>query len=228
MVGPACVRSDMLRFYSRLLTIYSVKAFYFLLAIPLAAQPVFTVTETVKQGELIHIETTASGKLHAVLGKTTIPLFPDGKGGLEGLLPVAVTDRIGLVEVTIGSEEDRILHTAKVRVINGNYPIQNISASTGMKQLTPLPGEMEAMRALYTAVTPEKKFRTPFQLPVSECRNSLFGVLRYHNGKPSGNFHRGLDLRSPMGTPVGFAVGLGACGGGAGAGKPPAPGEPGA
>ncbi len=183
-----------------------MKAFYLLLTFPLLAQPTFTLTETVRQGELVHIETTASGKLHATLakatGKTTVPLFPDGKGGMEGLLPVAVTDSVGLFDVVIATEDNRTLHTVKVHVVNGKYPIQNISASTSMKQLTPLPGEMEAMRALYTAVTPEKKFFTPFHLPVSECRNSPFGVLRYHNGKPSGNFHRGLDLRSPMGTPI--------------------------
>ena len=201
------MRSDILRFYSRLpLTITGVRAFYLLLSFPLLAQPTFTITEAVKQGELIHIETTALDKLHATLvkptGKTTVPLFPDGRGGMEGLLPVAVTDPLGLFDVVIAAEDNHPLHTAKVRVVNGKYPIQNISASTSMKQLTPLPGEMEAMRTLYTAVTPEKKFRTPFQLPVSECRNSPFGVLRYHNGKPSGNFHRGLDLRSPLGTPI--------------------------
>jgi murein DD-endopeptidase MepM/ murein hydrolase activator NlpD len=32
--------------------------------------------------------------------------------------------------------------------------------------------------------------------------NSPFGVLRYHNGVYSGNFHRGMDLRSPKGRPV--------------------------
>ncbi len=201
------MRSDILKFYSRLpLTITGVKAFYLLLTIPLLGQPTFTITETVKQGELIHIETTASDKLYATLvksaGKTTVPLFADGKGGMEGLLPVAVTDPVGLFDVVIASDDNQPLHTATVRVINGKYPIRNISASASMKQLTPLPGEMEAMRALYSSVTPERKFRTPFQLPVSECRNSPFGVLRYHNGKPSGNFHRGLDLRSPMGTPI--------------------------
>jgi len=31
---------------------------------------------------------------------------------------------------------------------------------------------------------------------------SRFGVQRYLNGKPTGNFHAGLDQRSPAGTPV--------------------------
>lgn len=31
---------------------------------------------------------------------------------------------------------------------------------------------------------------------------SRFGVQRYMNGKPTGNFHAGLDPRSPAGRPV--------------------------
>ena len=34
-------------------------------------------------------------------------------------------------------------------------------------------------------------------MPPSECMNSLFGVMRDHNGKPTGNFHRGVDLDRP-------------------------------
>ena len=179
-----------------------MKLFYFLLTIPLLCQPVFRVTETVKQGELIHIEANTTNAVRAKMGKLSVPLFADGNGGVQGLLPVAVTDPAGPVDVVLVAEGDRVLHTAKVQIVNAKYPIQNISASGNIKSLTPLPGEMEAMRALYSAVTPEKKFTAPFRLPVAECRNSPFGVLRYHNGKPSGNFHRGLDLRSPMGTPI--------------------------
>ncbi len=179
----------------------SVKTLLLLLTIPLFAQPSFEISQTVKQGELIKIETSATGKLSAKMGKTNVPLFPDEKGGMTGMLPVAVTDAIGVFDLII-SEDGSPLHTVKVKVINGQYPIQNISASSNMKSLTPLPGEMEAMKALYSAVTSAKQWQGNFQLPVSECRNSPFGVLRYYNGKPSGNFHRGLDLRSPMGTPI--------------------------
>lgn len=184
------------------LTIELVRSLLWFIAIPLLAQFRFEIPEAVKQGEVIRIKTNANGKLHATLGKTSVPLFPDGNGGMVGLLPIAVTDKTGVFDLVIRTENEPVLFTAKVNVQDGKYPIQNISASSSMKSLTPLPGEMEAMKALNTTVTPEKLYQTPFQLPTSECRNSPFGVLRYYNGKPSGNFHRGLDLRSPMGTPI--------------------------
>ena len=42
--------------------------------------------------------------------------------------------------------------------------------------------------------TERRMWTEPFLMPPSECMNSLFGVMRYHNGKPTGNFHRGVDL----------------------------------
>jgi murein DD-endopeptidase MepM/ murein hydrolase activator NlpD len=32
--------------------------------------------------------------------------------------------------------------------------------------------------------------------------NSPFGVKRYYNGKFSGNYHKGIDQRSPQGRPI--------------------------
>jgi murein DD-endopeptidase MepM/ murein hydrolase activator NlpD len=42
----------------------------------------------------------------------------------------------------------------------------------------------------------------PFQRPVSQCMNSPFGVKRFYNGVFSGNYHKGIDQKSPAGTPI--------------------------
>ena len=155
------------------------------------------------QGEVMKLSIPGTAAAKAQLGSgATVPLFPTSDGAMAGILPVAVTHKPGTYELLILDANGQVLERGNVMVIDGKYPIQNIQASKGMKELTPLPGEMEAMRALAASVTAEKKWREPFQVPVGQCRNSPFGVLRYHNGKPSGNFHRGLDLRAPMGTPI--------------------------
>ena len=40
------------------------------------------------------------------------------------------------------------------------------------------------------------------QLPVPGCLTSPFGVQRLFNGKPTGDFHAGLDQRGAQGTPI--------------------------
>ena len=42
----------------------------------------------------------------------------------------------------------------------------------------------------------------PFVAPVPGCFTSPFGVKRVRNGKPTGDYHRGVDQRSPTGYPV--------------------------
>jgi murein DD-endopeptidase MepM/ murein hydrolase activator NlpD len=62
---------------------------------------------------------------------------------------------------------------------------------------------MEAIEAFKNTVSPTRYWEsTPFQLPVSHCMNSPFGVKRFYNGLFSGNYHKGLDQKSPAGTPI--------------------------
>lgn len=39
-------------------------------------------------------------------------------------------------------------------------------------------------------------------MPVPGCLISPFGVQRHHNGKPTGNYHRGIDQRAGVGVRV--------------------------
>jgi murein DD-endopeptidase MepM/ murein hydrolase activator NlpD len=47
-----------------------------------------------------------------------------------------------------------------------------------------------------------RHWEEPFLAPTSGCMNSPFGVQRLHNGKPTGNYHRGVDQRGPNGRPI--------------------------
>jgi len=42
----------------------------------------------------------------------------------------------------------------------------------------------------------------PFEPPVEGCVTSPFGVKRLHNGKPTGEFHGGVDQRTPAGEAI--------------------------
>jgi murein DD-endopeptidase MepM/ murein hydrolase activator NlpD len=154
---------------------------------------------TVKQGEVLRI--TADG-VTARLNDKAIRLFAQPDGRKLGLMPIPATQAAGVYKVTILDSHGAAVRDIEIKVLDAHYPKQNIAASKAMKSLTPLPGEMEAVPGLQTTVSDKRLWAEPFITPTPNCINSLFGVLRYHNGKPTGGFHRGLDLRSPMGTPV--------------------------
>lgn len=160
------------------------------------------VPSQVKQGQLLRVEVAPFAQgLSVAFGDKAVPVFERTGRGLA-LMPVPVIQKPGAYEVVVRDGAGKEVDKRKFEVIDAQYPTQNIRASKAMKALRPLPGEVEAMRALYSTVSPVAYWAEPFAAPVPHCANSSFGVQRLHNGQPTGNYHRGLDLRSPPGAPV--------------------------
>ena len=87
------------------------------------------------------------------------------------------------------------LVTVKAKV----FGRQNITVSKSTGGLQPIAGELEAVERLKQTLTPVKHWTLgQFVSPTIDCENSPFGVRRYHNGKYTGNYHKGVDLRSPL------------------------------
>jgi murein DD-endopeptidase MepM/ murein hydrolase activator NlpD len=169
-------------------------------AILALAAALFLEAQTqVKQGEVLRITSEGSS---AQLNDKTIRLFPQSGAQNLGLMPIPVTQKLGKYVVLVKDAHGAKLKEIPIEVVDAHYPRQNIRASKAMKSLTPLPGEMDAVRALNNTVSEKRMWMEPFVSQTSECMNSLFGVMRYHNGVATGNFHRGVDLRSPAGRPV--------------------------
>jgi lysostaphin len=156
----------------------------------------------VKQGEVVRVRVEASGKFTATMGVKSVPLFADGEGKLLGLMPVPVETTPGLSTLTVRDENGAVVHESPIAVIDAQLPIQDIQASKRMKSLKPLPDEMSTMRKLNGTLTDTRSWEEPFAAPVPGCMVSPFGVQRYHNGKPTGRYHKGLDQRGATGTPV--------------------------
>jgi murein DD-endopeptidase MepM/ murein hydrolase activator NlpD len=87
------------------------------------------------------------------------------------------------------------------------FPKQNIVLGTATASLKASPGEMETVSALRKTVSEQRHWDEPFAAPVPGCLTSPFGVQRLYNGKPSGNYHAGVDQRAPEGTPIVAAAG---------------------
>lgn len=171
----------------------------FVFTLSLAAQPAFRVPAEVRQGDTLHIDVSglapASGLTVSFLDKT-VPLYESGLAAVPALQPP------GEFPLTVKDTTGAELHHAVVRVLDAGFATQNIERTSRMKALKPSSGENETARAFLQTESPERLWTEPFQRPVPGCANSPFGVQRLHDGKPSGNYHRGLDLRAPQGRPV--------------------------
>lgn len=171
----------------------------------------FEHADRVKQGQILRVKVTNRscdtygspsplGKV--VLAGQSVPFFPDEEGYLQALVPTSVFQTPGVQTLSIFDNQNHLVKKATVTVANAWYKTQNIVIKHQTAGLQPLPGEMETIGALKQLVTNHKYWREPFITPTPDCENSPFGVKRLYNGKASGNFHKGIDLRSPSGRAI--------------------------
>lgn len=117
-------------------------------------------------------------------------------------MPVSVLQGPGTFPLTIVGPENETLHETQVKVVDAGYLEQNVATTNRMRNLRSSDEETKIMAAFRASTGDKKLWAEPFARPVPECTNSPFGVKRLHDGKPTGNFHAGLDFRSPKGRAV--------------------------
>ena len=155
---------------------------------------------TIAQGNTLRVHGSAAA-VSARMDGRTIRLFPEGAGSL-GLMPIAVDEKPGDYQLDLLDKNGASVASAPVRVLDAHFRKQNVVIEQNLAELKPSPGETETVNAFRSAVSDVRSWSEPLALPVRGCMTSPFGVQRYLNGKPTGNFHGGLDQRSPSGTPV--------------------------
>ena len=165
-----------------------------------APAQVADLARTIPQGNTLRIRGSGSA-VAARMNDRTIRLFPEGSGSL-GLMPIPADQKPGDYKVDLLSKEGAPVASLSIRVVAAHFPKQNVVIEQSLAELKPSPGETETATAFRNAVSEVRYWFEPLALPVRGCVTSLFGVQRYMNGKPTGNFHGGLDQRSPAGTPV--------------------------
>jgi murein DD-endopeptidase MepM/ murein hydrolase activator NlpD len=136
------------------------------------------------------------------MGDRSVRLFPQADGGSFGILPMAVDQKPGDYKVELLDKAGMPVAAASVKVLDAHFPRQNVVMGQNLAELQATPEETEKVAAFRNAVSDTRYWSEPLTVPVRGCMTSPFGVQRYLNGKPTGNFHGGIDQRAPAGTPI--------------------------
>lgn len=138
----------------------------------------------------------------ARLAGHTVRLFRQPDGSNLALMPVEALQKPGPYTLEYLDGKGAVIRSEPVVVKNARFPTQNLVISKRLSTLKAAPGEQETVTAFRTAVSDVRLWTEPLRLPVPGCMTSPFGVRRLHNGKPTGDFHAGLDQRGAAGSPI--------------------------
>ena len=168
---------------------------------PLAAHHCRVVPPSVKLGETLRI-TCPPEFTRARLRSAETELFLQPDGQRFGLLPVAVTETPGKAELKALAGGGAAVETLPVMIRRTVFPSQNVKLSPEVEALHSTPEELAVLKAFKETISASRSWRDPLAPPVSGCMTSPFGVKRLHNGKPTGEYHGGVDQRTPEGEPI--------------------------
>jgi murein DD-endopeptidase MepM/ murein hydrolase activator NlpD len=162
----------------------------------------FSVTPPVaRQGETLKVVSDKSAHSARLHGRT-IALFPQEDGSTLGLMPVPVLEKPGAYQVEFLDEKGAVLHTEPLTVKDAHYLKQNVVIAPSIAALKPSPGEQQTVHAFLKEVSSTRYWQEPLTPPEPGCLTSPFGVMRLQNGKPTGDYHAGVDQRGAAGTPL--------------------------
>jgi murein DD-endopeptidase MepM/ murein hydrolase activator NlpD len=144
----------------------------------------------------------ASARISEGPTSRTVRLFKQESGDWQGLMPVAVKDTPGTFPVEFLATDGTTVATANLIIRKTVFPTQNVSLAPQIEALHSTTDEMQTLTTFRDSVSDVKYWTDPLVAPLPGCVLSPFGVARLHNGKPTGEFHGGIDQRATAGTPI--------------------------
>ena len=172
-----------------------------LVSCPALAQTCSVTPGQANLGDTLRITCPADFTAAALNGRTT-RLFPQGDGTRFGLLPVSVEDTPGSNAVALARGEDAQAQQIPLFIRRTNFPSQNVRLSPEIEALHSTPEEIGLLTRFKEQISETRSWQDPLSPPVSGCMTSPFGVKRLHNGKATGEYHGGVDQRTPAGEPI--------------------------
>ena len=170
-------------------------------AAPALAQKCTVTPKSVKLGETLRITCRADYTKVRLNGRVA-ELFIQPGGIRFGLLPISVQDKPGTFDLDIFAVTDLLPQTLRVTILRTVFPTQNVKLNPEIEALHSTPEEMALLKTFKENVSSTRDWNDPLGPPVPGCTTSPFGVKRLHNGKPTGEYHGGVDQRTPAGEPI--------------------------
>lgn len=159
-----------------------------------------------KQGQTAIIEVKSDKKLlnpYLLHSGKKIKLYKQGENTYRGLIGFDATDKPGTYKIALNDETGYLKDETKITLAASKFPIQNIRVSGKGGGLGATQDELNKVQKFKDTLTDNPYWSNPpFNSPTDGCIISIYGLNRYYNGKPSGNYHKGIDIKAPQGRAI--------------------------
>ena len=168
---------------------------------PSNAQKCTVLPAKVKLGETLRVSCPA-GYSSVTLNNRTSKLYAQPNGRSFGLVPVSVKDKQGSFELVVSGADAIPAQSLPIVIRKTIFPSQNVKLAPDIEALHSTPEEIALLTSFRETISESRWWQDPFTPPVPGCMTSPFGVKRLHNGKATGEYHGGVDQRTPEGEAI--------------------------
>ena len=163
-------------------------------------------SNTVTQGETAFISIKSQKALdnpYILLNGQKIKLFKVDNDKYRGLIGIDAIFKPGNYKFYIKDNSSTLNDQEYLYVVPGNFPKQNISVSSKTNSLTATQDEIDKIQKAKSTVSDTAYWsEMPFNSPTNGCIISGYGLARYHNGVPTGDYHKGVDIKAQKGSAI--------------------------
>jgi murein DD-endopeptidase MepM/ murein hydrolase activator NlpD len=195
-MSPACPSRKALLLHCAVLLLFCP-----VLARPAHAQLCSVAPKSVNLGDTLRIICPPDFTEVSFNGRTA-KLFLQPDGQRFGLFPISVKDTPGPSSLMLVREGRAQPEQLPITIRKTIFPSQNVKLSPEIEALHSTPEEVALLNSFKVEISDTRFWQDPLAAPVSGCMTSPFGVKRLHNGKPTGEYHGGVDQRTPAGEPI--------------------------
>ena len=163
-------------------------------------------SNNLKQGQTAIIEVKTDQKLlnpYLINNSKKIKLYRSAENTYRGLVGFEATTKAGKHTIKLADETGYLNDETYISLVASKFPIQNIRVSGKGGGLGATKDELYKVQNFKDRITDNPFWsQPPFNSPTDGCIISIYGLNRYYNGKPSGNYHKGIDIKAPQGRAI--------------------------
>lgn len=163
-------------------------------------------SNTIKQGQSVFIRLKSEKNLdnpYLIFKGKKLKIFKQDNGLYRGIIGIDALAKAGSYKIFLKDNSGQLNDEQYLFIIPGKFKAQNITISGEKSNLTPTKDELDKIQKAKNTLSDVAYWvNPPFNSPVNGCMISQYGLIRYHNGIPTGDYHKGIDIKAPKGTPI--------------------------